>query len=105
MKLQTHYQGKTHNIKLKDVLYVPDNRNNLLSLGRWARAGNCFTRGTELHLFIKNGLCIASRPLSNTNLYTINCKFSLPVNKQQYTLNSTSAVGTRDSDMLVTTAY
>jgi hypothetical protein len=91
MKLQTHYQGKTHNIKLKDILYIPDNRNNLLSLGQWARAGNCFTGGTELHLFIKNGLCVVHGPLSNMNLYTINCKMSLPMNKWQYALNSTSA--------------
>jgi Integrase core domain/GAG-pre-integrase domain len=94
VKLQTHYQGKTHNIKLKDILYVPGNRNNLLSLGQWVRAGNQFTRGTEIHLFTKDGICIASRPLSSTNLYHIKCKIPHLVNEQQtwqYALNSTSA--------------
>jgi hypothetical protein len=71
------------------MLYVPDNRNNLLSLGRWVRAGNCFTRGTEIHLFTKDGICVANGPLLNTNLYTINCKTSHLVNKEQYTLNTT----------------
>jgi hypothetical protein len=76
VKLQTHYQGKTHNMKLKDVLYVPSNRNNLLSLGRWARAGHQFTGGgTEIRLFAKDGICVASGFLSSpTNLYKVECQ-------------------------------
>jgi len=33
--IQSLYEGRTYTLKLEDVLYVPDNQHNLISLGRW----------------------------------------------------------------------
>jgi hypothetical protein len=34
IQLRSHYKGHSYILQLEDVLYVSDNRNNLLSLGR-----------------------------------------------------------------------
>ena len=39
VKLESRYNNKTYILKLQNVLYIPTNRNNLLSLGKWDAAG------------------------------------------------------------------
>ena len=64
------YGGITYPICLCDVLYVPGNRNNLLSLGRWIAKGGDF-RGRELALISKKGDVIAKGTLTSNNLIKI----------------------------------
>jgi hypothetical protein len=37
--VESKYNGKKYILELLDVLHVPENRNNLLSLGRWETMG------------------------------------------------------------------
>ena len=37
IELNSSYNGKNYIIELKNVLYIPTNRNNLISLGRWIK--------------------------------------------------------------------
>jgi len=42
VQLQSHYKGRRYVLQLEDVLYVSDNRNNLLSLGCWDQDGRLY---------------------------------------------------------------
>jgi hypothetical protein len=86
-------KGGLYKLTLNDVLYIPDNRNNLLSLGQWAQAGNQFTGGQELHLFSKDSICVATGHLTSTNLYKVRCSTRptpVQINEVQYALNNTT---------------
>jgi len=37
--LNSECDGKIHTIELRDVLHVPNNRNNLLAAGNWEECG------------------------------------------------------------------
>jgi len=39
IRIKTVVNNKVYNITLTDVLYIPNNQQNLLSLGRWDKAG------------------------------------------------------------------
>ena len=39
VELLTQYNNKTYILRLQNVLYIPTNRNNLFSLGKWDAAG------------------------------------------------------------------
>ena len=73
--IEATHDGKQHKLTLKNVLHVPNNRHNLLSLGRWARAGGTFKGGPEITLTSPNGSPIASGPLANNNLYKLRFKY------------------------------
>ena len=39
VRLKSIINGETCDLMLKDVLYIPTNKHNLISLGRWDKAG------------------------------------------------------------------
>ena len=56
VELRSSYKGQKYIIELKDVLYIPTNRNNLISLGKWDKAGGTYKGGQgELILIANNG--------------------------------------------------
>jgi len=38
--LESTYNGQKYTLVLKDVLYIPRNKNNLISLGHWEAMGD-----------------------------------------------------------------
>jgi len=63
----TTIDGETLTIHLRDVLYVPGNRNNLFSLGQWLVKGGDFL-GQNLALISKTGKLITKGTLTSNNL-------------------------------------
>jgi hypothetical protein len=57
---------------LQDVLYIPGNKNNLISLEHWEAAGGKYTgyKGM-LMLTTKSGIPIAKGPQIQNNLYSL----------------------------------
>jgi hypothetical protein len=45
VELTSSYKGRKYILELKDVLYIPTNRNNLISLGKWDKAGGKYIGG------------------------------------------------------------
>ncbi len=69
------YDSVTYPIHLCNVLYVPGNRNNLLSLGRWIAKGGDF-HGCELALISKKGNVIANGKLTANNLIKFRFRYA-----------------------------
>jgi len=83
VKIETIYNNKIHTITLSDILYVPTNRHNLLSLGRWACTGGTFKGGTDMSLISPNNIMIAKGTLISNNLYKIAFRYSLNSDTEQ----------------------
>jgi len=83
VKIETIYDNKIHTITLSNVLYVPTNHYNLLSLGRWAHASGTFKGGTNMSLISPNNTTIAKGTLISNNLYKIAFKYSLNSDTEQ----------------------
>src|SRR6266850_1967922 len=77
------YDNKIHTITLSNILYVPTNHHNLLSLGRWACASGTFKGGTNMSLISPNNTMIAKGTLISNNLYKIAFKYSLNSDTEQ----------------------
>ena len=45
VELQSKYGGKSYRLWLEDIMYVPSNRNNLLSLGQWDQGRQTYVGG------------------------------------------------------------
>ena len=45
IKLELVVNGQTYILKLQDVLYIPTNEQNLISLGCWDGASSCYIGG------------------------------------------------------------
>jgi hypothetical protein len=68
--LEASCDGHKYNLRLEHVLHVPENKNNLLSLGRWAAAGGTFANtGGTLRLTTKGGKTIAKGVQKENNLF------------------------------------
>ncbi len=76
VQLQSLYKGRKIILELTDVLYVPDNRHNLLSLGRWDRDGRYYTgHQGQLTLFTKEGRGMMRGTKIANNLYKMQLKY------------------------------
>jgi len=75
VNLQSECDGKIYILELHDILHVPGNRNNLLSLGRWEVAGRSY-RACDgiLDLLMKEGKPIARGVKVRNNLYKVTFK-------------------------------
>jgi len=73
--IQAVLNSKTHKIMLNDILHVPHNRHNILSLGRWAHAGGNFEGGPEIMLIFPNATKITKGTLIANNLYKIRFRY------------------------------
>ena len=92
MNLQSECDGKTYILELHDVLHVPDNRNNLLSLRRWETAGRSYTaRDGILSLLTKEGKPIARGAKVRNNLYKMTFKHVPETAHNNCAFNATSS--------------
>ena len=75
VNLRSKCDGKTYILELYDVLHVPGNRNNLLSLGRWEVARRSY-RACDgiLDLLTKEGKPVARGIKVRNNLYKVTFK-------------------------------
>lgn len=72
IELESQCEGKIYVLTLQDVLYIPSNKHNLLSLGKWTAAGGLFIGGGgKLSLISKSGKCVAQGTKMENNLYKI----------------------------------
>jgi len=72
VKLQTKVKGKQFQLTLKEVLYIPSNPQNLISLGRWDKAGRHYSGGDEkLVMNRKDGQTIATGTRISNHLYKL----------------------------------
>ena len=70
MELISSYNGHKYILELENVLYIPTNRNNLISLGRWDKAGGWYIGGGGvLTLITKDGKIVAQGTKVENNLY------------------------------------
>ncbi len=68
--IRTQINEKRFALTLENVLYVPHNPHNLLSLGRWDNAGGEYRGGNgQLALITKDGRTIATGRKTKNNLY------------------------------------
>src|ERR1700735_707137 len=73
VELESTIDGNTYVLKLEDVLYIPSNNQNLISLGRWDKAGGHYSGGDgQIKLIAKNGKAVAQGHKIQTNLYKMN---------------------------------
>lgn len=85
--------GRNHVLRLTDILYIPRNKNNLLSLGRWdseGRSYNCI--GGVLRLLTKHGIVVAEGKKIRNNLYRMNLRIHDKKTTQNVTAPATFVV-------------
>ncbi len=81
--LESTYEGRKYTLTLKDVLYIPGNKNNLISLGRWEAAGGAFeAHKGKLTLTAESGKRVATGTRMQNNLYKIKFKLKVPTQRQ-----------------------
>ena len=98
VELNSSYGGKNYILELKNVLYIPTNRNNLISLGRWDKAGGYYTGGGgTLVLTTKNSIPVTQGTQIENNLYKMevtlrkpDIKFKNEANPQCFVINETA---------------
>jgi hypothetical protein len=79
VELISSYNGHDYILQLEDVLYIPTNRNNLISLGRWDKSGGRYTGGGgALTLITKDGTAVARGTQIENNLYKMKVAFRQP---------------------------
>ena len=70
VELESNYNGYKYLLRLENVLHIPSNRNNLISLGRWDQAGGRYTGGGGVLILItKDGKHVAKGTKIDNNLY------------------------------------
>ncbi|KAF8055684.1 hypothetical protein FPV67DRAFT_1355510, partial [Lyophyllum atratum] len=70
VELESYIDGTTYILKLQNVLHIPDNRNNLMSLGRWDASGGRYQGGNGTLSLINNaGHIVAKGTKVNNHLY------------------------------------
>ena len=95
VELKSSYQGHNYILELKNVLYILTNWNNLISLGRWDKAGGKYTGGGGALIFItKDGKLVTQGPQIGNNLYKmvvtvceLTTKFPMEMNPQIFVTN------------------
>ena len=70
IELESQCGGKEYVLRLQDVLYVPNNKYNIFSLGRCtAVGGQIFAKDGTLSLISNSGKCVAQGTKTENNLY------------------------------------
>jgi len=73
IKIRTKVNEQEYDLTLTDVLYIPTNQQNLLSLGRWDKAGGEYHGGQgQLMMITRNGDTVATGTWINNHLYRLN---------------------------------
>jgi transposase InsO family protein len=75
VKLIAVCNGVSNLLTLKDVLHIPNQPHNLISLGRWNRAGGRYAaEGSRLILTSKDGMDMAEGKMTSNNLSKMNVR-------------------------------
>ena len=75
VKVQTRVGGITHTLTLQNVLHIPTNKYNLISLGRWDKAGREFRSSQGLLSMIdRDGKTVAYGTKLHSNLYRMHMR-------------------------------
>ena len=91
VNLRSECDNKTYILELHDVLHIPDNRNNLLSLGRWETAGCSYIAcDSTLSLLTKEGKPVARGAKVRNNLYKMMFKHAPETAHSDCTFNTAS---------------
>ena len=70
VEVESIHNGQKYLLRLENILYIPKNPNNLLSLGCWDISGGRYTGGGgTITLITKDGKPIASGQKISNNLY------------------------------------
>jgi len=73
VELMSWYNNHKYILQLKDVLYIPNNHNNLIALGKWDQQGRHFiVTGGVLTLITKDGILVVQGTKVGNNLYKMN---------------------------------
>src|SRR6202040_9478 len=75
----TNCSGVNWTLKLENVLHVPGQKNNLISLGQWDKAGDTYQGGdSKITLITKDGKRVTESIRLNNFLYGMNVKRRSP---------------------------
>jgi hypothetical protein len=86
VELESKYMGQTYVLQLANVLHIPSNRNNLISLGRWDSAGGTYRSDNGiLKLAINGGTVIAKGRKVHNHLYKMMVRINGKLNNKQIT--------------------
>jgi hypothetical protein len=79
VELNSTCNGNNYILRLEDVLHVPGQRNNLISLGRWDNEGRRYIGGNGMiTLVTKDGRRVAQGKKVNNNLYRMSVSVRKP---------------------------
>ena len=79
IELKSRYNNKTYILRLHNVLHIPSNRNNLISLGKWdAVGGRYIGGGGKIILEDKNGNPVTAGTKIDNHLYRLNLETRKP---------------------------
>ena len=89
VKLMSECNNRTYILKLQNVLHVPKNRNNLLSLGKWEKEGRSYNAcdGT-ISLLTKEKKTVAEGIKISNDLYKLTFKHSPRTTCSNYTFST-----------------
>ena len=89
VKIKSHCDEHEYTLQLENVLHVPRNNNNLISLGQWDRDGRRYEgHNGILTLFTKDGLSVARGTKIANNLYKMNFRICKDQNSAKHTYTS-----------------
>jgi hypothetical protein len=79
VELETIYKGNKYLLRLDNVLYIPNNCKNLISLGRWDWAGGQYIGGGgAIVLITKDGKQVTTGTKIQSNLYKMKVSVRKP---------------------------
>jgi Pol polyprotein/gag-pre-integrase-like protein len=79
IKLESRFNNKIYILRLKNVLHIPTNKNNLISLGKWDTAGGRYIGGGgKIILEDKHKTAVAIGMKIDNNLYKMKLKTCIP---------------------------
>jgi hypothetical protein len=79
VELISSCSGHNYILELRDVLYIPSNRNNLIALGKWDKLGGRYAGGGgALTLITKDGTTVARGTKVENNLYKMEVAIRKP---------------------------
>src|ERR1700683_136433 len=82
--LISNCNGINWTLKLENVLHVPGQKNNLISLGRWDKAGGTYQGGkNKIILITKDGKRVAEGNRLNNFLYGMNVRVKPPTSTSE----------------------
>jgi GAG-pre-integrase domain len=78
VQLESQCEGRKFVLHLENVLYIPTNRNNLISLGRWGASGRKYVGdGERIMMINERGVPVATGNKAKNHLYKMDVKLHI----------------------------